>query len=75
MLFRSIRVNAIAPGFIITEMTGQLDPKFIEGWSAKIPLKRGGTVKEVAEVALFLVSDNSSYVTGQVIRIDGGMFM
>ncbi|HZK04163.1 MAG TPA: 3-oxoacyl-[acyl-carrier-protein] reductase [Bacteroidaceae bacterium] len=72
---RGIRANAIAPGFIITEMTGELDPKYIDAWSAKIPLKRGGTVKEVADVALFLVSDASSYITGQVIQIDGGMFM
>ncbi len=72
---RGIRANVIAPGFIITEMTGELDPKYIDAWSAKIPLKRGGTVKEVADVALFLVSDASSYITGQVIQIDGGMFM
>ena len=70
---RNIRANAIAPGFIITEMTGQLSDEIREAWNARIPLKRGGTPEEVANVALFLASDLSSYVSGQVITVCGAM--
>lgn len=70
---RNIRSNAIAPGFIETEMTGQLDEKTVQGWREAIPLKRGGTPEDVANLALFLASDLSAYVTGQVIHVDGGM--
>ena len=70
---RGIRANAIAPGFIITEMTHQLSDAVREEWIKQIPLRRGGTPEDVADIALFLASDLSSYVTGQVIRVDGGM--
>ena len=70
---RNIRCNAIAPGFIITEMTEKLPEDVREGWAEKIPLKRGGTPEDVANVCTFLASDLSSYVTGQVISICGGM--
>lgn len=70
---RNIRCNAIAPGFIETEMTGQLDEATVEGWRKSIPLKRGGTPEDVAQLTLFLASDASSYITGQVINVDGGM--
>jgi 3-oxoacyl-[acyl-carrier protein] reductase len=70
---RGIRANAIAPGFIITEMTHQLSEEIRAEWAKQIPLKRGGTPEDVADVALFLASDLSSYVTGQVIQVDGGM--
>ena len=70
---RNIRCNAIAPGFIETEMTDQLDEKTVEGWRAAIPLKRGGTPEDVANACLFLASDLSSYITGQVVNVDGGM--
>jgi 3-oxoacyl-[acyl-carrier protein] reductase len=70
---RSIRCNAIAPGFIETEMTGQLDEKVVEEWRKAIPLKRGGAPEDVAQLALFLASDLSTYITGQVINVDGGM--
>jgi 3-oxoacyl-(acyl-carrier-protein) reductase len=72
---RGIRANAIAPGFIITEMTGALSDKVREEWEKLIPLRRGGTPEDVANVALFLASDLSSYVTGQVITVCGGMNM
>jgi len=72
---RSIRCNAIAPGFIETEMTGALDEKMVEEWRAAIPLKRGGTPADVANLTLFLASDMSAYITGQVINVDGGMLM
>lgn len=70
---RGIRANAIAPGFIITDMTAQLPDVVKEEWNKKIPLRRGGTVEDIAHVALFLASDLSSYVSGQVIQVDGGM--
>ncbi|MFH1004153.1 MAG: 3-oxoacyl-[acyl-carrier-protein] reductase [Bacteroidota bacterium] len=70
---RNIRSNAIAPGFIETEMTASLDPKIMEQWKEKIPLKRSGTPEDVANLALFLASDLSSYITGQVITVCGGM--
>jgi 3-oxoacyl-[acyl-carrier protein] reductase len=70
---RNIRTNAVAPGFIITEMTGQLPEEVKQGWYERIPLRRGGTPEEVAKVVLFLASDLSSYVNGQVISICGGM--
>jgi 3-oxoacyl-[acyl-carrier protein] reductase len=70
---RSIRCNAIAPGFIETDMTAALDEKVREAWISDIPLKRGGTVDDVANVCAFLGSDLSSYVTGQVINVCGGL--
>ncbi|MFL5728919.1 MAG: 3-oxoacyl-[acyl-carrier-protein] reductase [Cytophagaceae bacterium] len=70
---RNIRSNAIAPGFIETEMTGTLDPKVIEEWNKGIPLKRAGKAEEVADCAIFLASDLSRYMTGQVLQVDGGM--
>ena len=70
---KGIRANAIAPGFIITEMTGQLSEEVKENWLKTIPLRRGGTPEDIANVATFLASDLSSYVTGQVIQVDGGM--
>ncbi|MDR2499195.1 MAG: 3-oxoacyl-[acyl-carrier-protein] reductase [Tannerellaceae bacterium] len=70
---RSIRANAIAPGFIITEMTASLSEDVKTEWAKQIPLNRGGTPEDVANVALFLASDLSSYVTGQVIHCCGGM--
>ncbi|MCQ2329470.1 MAG: 3-oxoacyl-[acyl-carrier-protein] reductase [Paludibacteraceae bacterium] len=70
---RGIRANCIAPGFIITEMTGKISEEARKEWEKMIPLRRGGTVDEVAKVALFLGSDMSSYVSGQVIHVCGGM--
>jgi 3-oxoacyl-[acyl-carrier protein] reductase len=70
---RGIRANAIAPGFIITDMTAALSDKVREEWEKTIPLRRGGTPDDVANVAAFLASDLSSYVSGQVIHCDGGM--
>lgn len=70
---RNIRCNAVAPGFIETEMTGALDPKTVQGWRDAIPLKRGGTPEDVANLVVFLASDWSSYITGQVVHVDGGM--
>jgi len=70
---RNIRCNAIAPGFIITEMTNELPEDVRKEWEKKIPLHRGGTPEDVANVTLFLASDLSSYVTGQVIKVCGGM--
>ncbi|MBI1267427.1 MAG: 3-oxoacyl-[acyl-carrier-protein] reductase [Cryomorphaceae bacterium] len=72
---RNIRCNAIAPGFIETEMTGALDEKVVQGWRDAIPLKRGGTTEDVANLTVFLASDMSAYITGQVINVDGGMLM
>ncbi len=70
---RGIRSNAIAPGFIITEMTAKIPEDARKAWEASIPLKRGGTPEEVAGVAVFLASDLSSYVSGQVIQVCGAM--
>ncbi len=70
---RNIRCNAIAPGFIVTEMTGQLPEEVRAAWMDKIPLKRGGTPDDVANATLFLASDLSAYVSGQVINVCGGM--
>lgn len=70
---RNIRCNAIAPGFIITDMTAVLPEEVKQDWNARIPLRRGGTPEDVANVALFLASDLSSYVSGQVIHCCGGM--
>lgn len=70
---RNVRCNAIAPGFIITEMTDKLPEEVKSEWIAKIPLRRGGTPDDVADIALFLASDLSSYVTGQTINVCGGM--
>ncbi|MDG0967406.1 MAG: 3-oxoacyl-[acyl-carrier-protein] reductase [Flavobacteriaceae bacterium] len=70
---RNIRCNVIAPGFIETEMTAKLSEDVVAGWRAGIPLKRGGTPDDVANACVFLASDLSSYITGQVIHVDGGM--
>ncbi len=70
---RNIRCNAIAPGFIETEMTAKLDEKTVEQWRNDIPLKRGGTPEDVANACIFLASNLSSYITGQTINVDGGM--
>ncbi len=72
---RGIRANAIAPGFIDTAMTQALSDEVRKEWCQRIPLRRGGTVEDIANVATFLASDMSSYVTGQVIQVDGGMNM
>lgn len=70
---RNIRSNVIAPGFIETEMTAKLDENTVKGWREAIPLKRGGTPEDIANVCVFLASDMSAYVTGQTINVDGGM--
>lgn len=72
---KGIRANAIAPGFIETAMTAALPDTVREEWKKKIPLRRGGMVEDIANVATFLASDMSSYVSGQVIQVDGGMNM
>ncbi len=72
---RGIRANCIAPGFILTDMTAQLSEEVRKQWAEQIPLRRGGTPEDVANVALFLASDLSSYVSGQVIHCCGGMNM
>ncbi len=72
---KGIRANAIAPGFIDTAMTQALSDEIRKEWAAKIPLRRGGTVADIANCATFLASDMSSYVSGQVIQVDGGMNM
>jgi len=70
---RNIRCNAIAPGFIITEMTGKLPEDVVKSWEQQIPLRRGGTPEDVANTTLFLASDLSTYVSGQVINVCGAM--
>ncbi len=70
---RNIRCNAIAPGFIETEMTAKLDEATVAEWRKAIPLKRGGTPDDVANACVFLASDMSSYITGQTLNVDGGM--
>ncbi|MBQ2851767.1 MAG: SDR family oxidoreductase, partial [Bacteroidales bacterium] len=70
---RNIRANCIAPGFIITDMTNQISEEAKEEWMKTIPLRRGGTPEDVADTALFLASDMSRYVSGQVIHCCGGM--
>ena len=72
---KGIRANSIAPGFIETAMPAQLSDEIREQWKQKIPLRRGGQVEDIANVATFLASDLSSYVSGQVIQVDGGMNM
>ncbi len=70
---RNIRCNAIAPGFIETEMTAALDEKTVQGWRDAIPLKRGGRPEDVANACVFLGGEQSAYITGQVLNVDGGM--
>jgi 3-oxoacyl-[acyl-carrier protein] reductase len=72
---RNIRSNAIAPGFIETEMTGELNEKALEDWLKNIPLKRAGQGEDVANACVFLGSDMSKYITGQTLQVDGGMLM
>ena len=72
---KGVRANVVAPGFIMTEMTQQLGPEVLRQWESRIPLRRGGTPEEVAKVCTFLASDLASYVSGQVILVDGGMGM
>ena len=72
---RGIRSNAVAPGYIITDMTEALGDKVLDGIKAATPLGRAGEVQEVADAVVFLASDMSSYITGEVIRVDGGMAM
>ena len=72
---RGVRANAIAPGFIETAMTQDLPKDIRDKWAESIPMRRAGTVDDIANVAVFLASDLSSYVTGQVIQVDGGMNM
>jgi 3-oxoacyl-[acyl-carrier protein] reductase len=71
---RNIRCNAVAPGFIETEMTGALDEKTVQGWRDGIPMKRGGQPEEVANTCVFLASDMSSYISGQVLHVNGAMY-
>jgi 3-oxoacyl-[acyl-carrier protein] reductase len=70
---RDIRTNVIAPGFIETEMTGKLDEATVQSWREAIPLKRGGSPLDIANACVFLASDLSDYITGQVLNVDGGM--
>jgi 3-oxoacyl-[acyl-carrier protein] reductase len=72
---RNIRCNAIAPGFIETEMTAALDEKVVQQWRDTIPLKRGGNTEDVAQATLFLASEMSAYITGQTLHVCGGMLM
>lgn len=72
---KGVRANAIAPGFIDTAMTQALSDEVRKEWTSKIPLRRGGHVNDIADCALFLASDMSSYISGQVIQVDGGMNM
>ncbi len=70
---RNIRCNVVAPGFIETEMTAKLGEETVKGWTDAIPLKRGGTPEDIANTCVFLASDLATYITGQVINVDGGM--
>ena len=70
---RNIRSNVVAPGFIETEMTEKLSEDMVQKWCEGIPLKRGGSPADVANACLFLASDLSNYITGQVLQVDGGM--
>jgi len=72
---RNIRVNAVAPGFIQTEMTSKLPETVVNNYLESIPLKRGGTAADVANLCIFLASEDASYITGQTINIDGGLIM
>ena len=72
---RSIRINAVAPGFIVTDMTDALDEKQKQAIQAKIPLQRLGSVEDVALAVAFLLSDASLYITGQVLQVNGGLYM
>jgi 3-oxoacyl-[acyl-carrier protein] reductase len=72
---RNVTVNAVAPGFIETEMTAQLPEKAKEAFLAQIPLGRAGQPEDVAQVVKFLISEEASYITGQVIHLNGGMYM
>jgi len=71
---RNIRCNAVAPGFIETEMTEALDEKTVQGWRDAIPMKRGGQPQEIADACVFLGSDMSSYISGQVLHVNGAMY-
>jgi 3-oxoacyl-[acyl-carrier protein] reductase len=72
---RGVRVNAVAPGFIKTEMTGALNEEVVAKWEESIPLKRGGNTDDVANACIFLGSDMSTYITGQVLNVCGGMLI
>jgi len=72
---RGIRCNAVAPGFIETEMTDELEPEALKTWLANIPLKRAGQGSDIANACVFLASDMSTYITGQTLVVDGGMVM
>lgn len=72
---RNIRYNAVTPGFIATDMTDKLDEKVKEAYTNKIPLKRFGSAEDVANAVAFLLSDESSYITGEVLKVNGGMYM
>lgn len=72
---RGVRANVVAPGFILTDMTAGMPEDALKAWEAQIPMRRGGTPEEVAKVCTFLASDLASYVSGQIIQVDGGMGM
>ncbi|MCK4311978.1 MAG: SDR family oxidoreductase, partial [Candidatus Cloacimonetes bacterium] len=72
---RNIRVNAIAPGFIQTDMTAKLPKEVIDKYTAAIPLSRMGLPKDIANLCIFLASDEANYITGQTIQVDGGLVM